>query len=46
MKKNSGKMEQWKRHLQIYISLNITKLCKDEKYNIMMMYVKLYSCRL
>ena len=30
------------------ISLNITKLCKDEKYTIMMMYMKSYtsSCRL
>ena len=31
-------------HLQI--SLNITKLCKDEKYTVVMMYMKSYSCRL
>ena len=33
-----------KSHLQI--SLNITKLRKDEKYTIMMMYMKYYRCRL
>ena len=31
-------------HLQI--SLNITRLCKDEKYTIMTMNMKSYSCRL
>ena len=31
-------------HLQI--SLNITKLCKDERYTTVMMYMKSYSCRL
>ena len=30
----------------ICISLNITKLYKDEKYTIMMMYMKSYSYRL
>ena len=28
------------------ISLNVTILCKDEKYTIMMIYMESYSCRL
>ena len=38
------KLKGSKSHLQI--SLYITKLCKDEKYTIRMMYMKSYSCRL
>ena len=30
----------------LQISLNITKLCKDDKYTIMMMFIESYSCRL
>ena len=30
----------------LQISSNITKLCKDEKYTTMMLYMKSYSCRL
>ena len=32
--------------LKVVDPMCITKLCKDEKYTIMMMYMKSYSCRL
>ena len=39
----SLKLKGSRSHLQI--SLNITKLCKDENYTVMMMYMKSYSWR-
>ena len=39
-----GTIKGSKSHLQISLKLNITKICKDGKYTIMMMHVKSYSC--